>query len=62
MLAYDEGRKVHFVRYTADAYECEENLSGGKDAQIWRPVIKTTARGASAKAVGAAQSKAAAGL
>ena len=46
VLAYDEARKVHFVRYTSDAYECEEDLSGGKEAQLWRPVIKTTAASA----------------
>ena len=51
VLAYDETRKKHFVRYSADLYECEENLMGvGEEPSPWRHVIKTTARGASSKA------------
>ena len=61
VLAYDEARRVHFVRYSADGYECEESLNGGPNASPWRSVIKTTARGAAVKAAGAAQVRAALG-
>ena len=58
MLAYDEARKKHFVRYSADGYECEENLMGvGDDPSAWRSVIKTTARGAASKAAAADASR-----
>ena len=46
VLAFDDARSVHFVRYAADGYECEESLIGGPGTSPWRPVIKTTARGA----------------
>ena len=53
VLAFDEARKVHFVRYSADGYECEENLMGvGEEPSAWRHVIKTTARGAECKGKG----------
>ena len=58
VLAFDEARKVHFVRYSADGYECEENLMGvGEEPSAWRHVIKTTARGASAKAKAAEEER-----
>ena len=44
------GSGTLFVRYSADGYECEENLSGGPDSSPWRNAIKTTARGLAAKA------------
>lgn len=63
MLAFDEARKKHFVRYTADNYECEENLMGvGDEPSLWRHVIKTTARGASAKAKAADETRKATGF
>ena len=63
VLAFDEERKRHFVRYTADGYECEENLMGvGEEAQLWKHVIKTTARGASVKAEKAALMREATGF
>ena len=58
VLAFDEARRVHFVRYSADGYECEENLMGvGEEPSAWRHVIKTTARGASAKAKAAEEER-----
>ena len=48
VLAYDEGAGLHFVRYTADSHECEEQLSGGADASPWRHVSKAAAKGAAA--------------
>ena len=40
VLAYDEQTQKHLVRYSADAYECQEKLSGppirGPDAGIQR--------------------------
>lgn len=69
VLRYDESSRSHFVRYTADDWVCEELLSGPKaghkdapDLSVWRPCIKTTARGASVKAASNAAAKAAAGL
>ena len=46
VLAFDETAGVHFVRYIADSYECEENLFGGTDASRWRHAAKTVAKGA----------------
>ena len=66
VLAYDESTRRHRVRYTADEYECEELLSGPGQpdlpTSIWRACIKTTQRGAAAKAASNAAAKAAAGL
>ena len=71
VLAYDEQTQKHLVRYSADAYECQEKLSGppirGPDGEMqeaspWRHVIKTTARGAASKAAHAAASRAASGF
>ena len=51
VLAYDDSRKKHYVRYTADSFESEENLMhAGVEPAIWRNVIKTTSRGAAVKA------------
>ena len=36
VLAYDEATALHYVRYLADLYECEENLGVGEGAQQWR--------------------------
>jgi hypothetical protein len=69
VLRYDETTRSHLVRYTADGWVCEELLSGPKgthkdapDLSVWRACIKTTARGAAAKAASNAAAKAAAGL
>ena len=69
VLRYDDATRLHLVRYTEDAVECEELLSGPKAKQdgapelaVWRPCIKTTSRGAAAKAAMNAAAKAAAGL
>ena len=58
VLAYDDARKKHFVRYSADLYECEENLMrSGEEPAVWRHAIKTTARGAASKALAAEQTR-----
>ena len=66
VLNYDDKTRMHFVRYTEDMYECEELLSGTTKEvaapSVWRPCIKTTARGAASKAASNAAAKAAAGL
>ena len=66
MLGYDAGTRRHLVVYTADEMQCEELLSGPSQPElstsVWRPCIKTTQRGAAAKAASNAAAKAAAGL
>ena len=66
VIEYDTASRRHTVRYTADDHVCEELLSGPGQpdlpTSLWRPCIKTTARGAAAKALSNAAAKAAAGL
>ena len=49
VLSFLDKAGMHLVRYTADFYECEEELMKGET--LWRQVMKTTARGAKARAV-----------
>ena len=56
VLGYNEATKDHTVKYSADLMICEERLHGGTTP--WRHVLKTTARGAAAKARSGAAAKA----
>ena len=51
VCSFDPATGMHVVLYRQDAYQCEERLMAGGEAEptIWRHAVRSTARGLAAK-------------
>jgi hypothetical protein len=51
VCSFDPATGMHVVHYRQDAYQCEERLMAGGEAEptIWRHAVRSTARGLAAK-------------